>query len=483
MLAIKSVVWLGLPLCLTLQAQPPKLSVQIDPAHEISVAVNAQIHRDYGLAYPLTYCFAIPGGSAALSAYRRYSTTEAWTPLATKTSADFFNGIEAVRFDYADLRAYVSAAFGAAGDSLYLRITDQAGRNVAIEYRGLSRYYDNRTAAVTVTADDWHQYFEQQFQYALGIFRRHQLWVSTAIVTEWCTAATWQQIQAQLDSGHVEAIAHGRNHLHVPYPDPAYEVTGSKTDIINNLELPNTFRSGTREYVYIWVAPYGEYDDAIDALVSANQFLTSRVVYFGENGFAAWEEEGKKYAPVGVTREMGPLWGGSNNLADLNGAFDAAAAAGGVYHVMCHPHVLYDGEWSKPYTREHLKHISGRKNIWYASMGQLYLYHFLQDENALPAGVAAAASPLPAGFHLNQNHPNPFNPRTTLSYRLDEAAHVRLRIYNALGQLVETLIDAPQPPGSYSLAWHAAGLPSGSYVCDIEVGGMPAARRKMMLLK
>ena len=256
--------------CASAYAQPSKFSVHQFPNHEIGLTVDSQLHSDYGISYPLTHEIALPANSTGLLAYRRYSVSEPWSPVAEKTSTDFFNGEEALRFDYDSNRAYLSVAFGWATDSIYLKITDAGGQNLPIAHERISRYYDNRAAAVTVTADDWHPSFDGYFLYALSIFRKHRLWVATAIVTEWNDAATWQHIQTQLDSGFVEPMAHGRNHIHAPYPDPAYEVTGAKTDIIENLNLPAMFRNGDREYVYIWVAPYGEYDDDIDALVSEN---------------------------------------------------------------------------------------------------------------------------------------------------------------------------------------------------------------------
>lgn len=465
-------------------AQPgAKISVQEGSDYEISIAVLPQIHADYGLSYPMTYRFAIPSGSAALSAYRQFSATEEWRRMTEKTSDDFFNGIEAVRFDYAANLAYLSAAFASATDSIYLKVATPAGQNVPLEYRGISRYYDDREAAVTVTADDWHRHFDQQFLYALSVFRKHNLRVATAIVTEWCDAQTWQHIQTQLDSGNVEAMAHGRNHLYVPYPDPAYEITGAKSDIIDNLKLPDLFRNGEREYVYVWVAPYGQYDDQIDALVSANQYLVSRLVYFDEQGFSSWEREKKKYAPVGVTREMGPLWGGSNNLVDLNRAFDTAVAAGGVYHVMCHPHVLADGEWSKPYTHEHLSYISNRKNLWYVSMGHLYLYHFLQDEAAIPVSVTATLGPPPEGFQLSPNYPNPFNPTTRIDFVLEQAGEASLKIFNLAGQHMQTVFEnSNKLPGAYSFEIDMGHLPSGVYVYTLAQGGRRLSQ-KMLLVK
>jgi hypothetical protein len=467
---------------ITFAQQHQKLSIVQNSNHEMSIIVNATIHLHYGLSYPLTYETTIPSSSSELVAFRKYSAADAWSPLTEKTKEDFFNAEEVVRFDYPASLAYLSVAFGSATDSMYLKITNQMGENVPIQYHGISRYYDNRDAVVTVTADDWHPAFDQYFLYALPIFRKHRLWVSTAIVTEWCDAPTWQHIQTQIDSGNVEAMSHGRNHLYVPYPDPGYEVTGSKEDIINNLHLPALFRNGEREYVYVWVAPYGQYDDQIDSLVSENQYLVSRLVYFDERGFSTWEEDKKKYAPVGVTREMGPLWGGSNNLIDLNNAFNIAIAAGGIYHVMCHPHVLYTmGEWSKNYTRSHLAHISNRKNIWYTGMGHLYLYHFMQDETATPVSITATLGLQPSEFHLSQNYPNPFNPATRIDYNLSKPGHVRLRVYNMLGQVVETFVDEKQRAGAYKIQWNASGQPAGVYFYQLQVDEAVMNRRMLLL--
>ena len=69
-------------------------------------------------------------------------------------------------------------------------------------------------------------------------FRDHNLWLSCAIVTNGVSMGNWDDIQIQLDSGYVEAVAHSRTHPYVPYDDVEGEVAGSKDDIIGNLELP-----------------------------------------------------------------------------------------------------------------------------------------------------------------------------------------------------------------------------------------------------
>ena len=86
------------------------------------------------------------------------------------------------------------------------------------------------------------------------------------------------------------------------------------------------------------------------------------------------------------------------------------------------------------------------------------------------------------------NSPNPFNPATTISYRLAEPASVTLRIYDLSGRLVrELLAGDPQAAGTHEVAWRGrddAGraVPSGTYLCRVDAGGFVVGRR-MALLK
>ncbi len=67
---------------------------------------------------------------------------------------------------------------------------------------------------------------------------------------------------------------------------------------------------------------------------------------------------------------------------------------------------------------------------------------------------AAAAS----GYQLLSNYPNPFNPATTISYKVTFPAHVRLDIYNMSGQLVKTLVDARHSIGIYQINWNSTTM-------------------------
>jgi hypothetical protein len=88
----------------------------------------------------------------------------------------------------------------------------------------------------------------------------------------------------------------------------------------------------------------------------------------------------------------------------------------------------------------------------------------------------------PLEFSLSQNHPNPFNPATTIDYYLPKESHVKIAVYNALGQKVDVLVDASQPRGHHSITWDASGLASGIYFYRIETESYTASRR-MHLLK
>ncbi len=454
------------------------LNISEGQAGETVISVDAQLHQDYGLAFPITYEFAIPAGSADLQAERKFTTSQSWTIMPEMTANDFFNGIEAVRFDYANERAYLSVGFSDVSDSIYLKITNSAGDDISATYLGKTKYYDNRDAAVTSTADDWADWSNAKFLRTVRIWRSYNLWLSVAVVTGATTQGTWLDIQNQLDSGYVEIVSHSRTHPHVPYSSVWLEVAGSKANLIYNLDLPAHNRYGDEEYIYAWIAPYGEYDAEIEAMVAEHDYLVTRLYYDEQHNFSDWNPELNMFNTVGVSREVGPLWVGTSDSTVLNETFDTVVAAGGVYHVMCHPNVI---EWDEDYTWSHLEHISNHKNIWYVGFGHMFLYHLLQDD-IMPSSIADNESAQPEGFELAQNYPNPFNPSTTISYTIPRNAHVSISVTNMLGQQVASLVNQQMPSGTHQTRFDAVALPSGLYVYTLKAGNYQQSR-KMVLMR
>lgn len=71
---------------------------------------------------------------------------------------------------------------------------------------------------------------------------------------------------------------------------------------------------------------------------------------------------------------------------------------------------------------------------------------------------------------LYHNYPNPFNPSTRIKYEIpNDAGHVRLAVYNVLGQRVATLVNEVKVAGQYEVNFDASGLASGMYVYRLEV--------------
>lgn len=89
---------------------------------------------------------------------------------------------------------------------------------------------------------------------------------------------------------------------------------------------------------------------------------------------------------------------------------------------------------------------------------------------------------MPESYNLHQNYPNPFNPLTTIRFDLRSAAHVKLTVYNALGQEVAQLVNEKMTAGYKGIVWNATDMPSGTYFYKLEAGNYSQTKR-MILVK
>ncbi|MDP2363544.1 MAG: DUF5666 domain-containing protein [Ignavibacteria bacterium] len=85
-------------------------------------------------------------------------------------------------------------------------------------------------------------------------------------------------------------------------------------------------------------------------------------------------------------------------------------------------------------------------------------------------------------FVLQQNYPNPFNPSTIISFTILTNQLVTLKVFNALGEEVKTLVNGNLAKGTHNVSFDAQGLSSGFYLYRLESGNQVQVK-KMMLLK
>lgn len=88
----------------------------------------------------------------------------------------------------------------------------------------------------------------------------------------------------------------------------------------------------------------------------------------------------------------------------------------------------------------------------------------------------------PTTFYLEQNFPNPFNPSTKIKYSIPQTTKVKIKVFDILGNEIETLINEEKSVGTYELTWNAESLPCGVYFYQLRAGAYTAVK-KMILIK
>ncbi len=123
-------------------------------------------------------------------------------------------------------------------------------------------------------------------------------------------------------------------------------------------------------------------------------------------------------------------------------------------------------------------------------VGRQYYYHLesisLDGNSDLYESIRIEIA-LPRTFKLYQNYPNPFNPNTKIRFDLPKNEHVKVSIYNILGQEVHVLLNEPRIAGFHEEIWNGRDrfnrpVASGVYFYRINAGQFNATK-KMLLVK
>ena len=132
--------------------------------------------------------------------------------------------------------------------------------------------------------------------------------------------------------------------------------------------------------------------------------------------------------------------------------------------------------------------VSGRPYRWNhlaLRMNSVTILGGFLGEPYVPTGVADRTPA--SAFLLEQNHPNPFNPETTIRFTLSEKALATIRVYDVSGRWVQTIFSRELPPGQHKVVWDGKNhkgeaVASGVYFYSL-VAGRQTATRKMVVLR
>jgi hypothetical protein len=102
--------------------------------------------------------------------------------------------------------------------------------------------------------------------------------------------------------------------------------------------------------------------------------------------------------------------------------------------------------------------------------------------NAKLSAPVVEITNLPTTFELGQNYPNPFNPSTIIAYELPKDTKVSIKVFNALGQQVLTLVDGSQTAGHHEVTCETKFLPSGIYYYKMTAESF-SQTKKMIIMK
>jgi hypothetical protein len=108
-------------------------------------------------------------------------------------------------------------------------------------------------------------------------------------------------------------------------------------------------------------------------------------------------------------------------------------------------------------------------------------YHSFGNSDPFP-NVERIDDLIRTNYKLEQNYPNPFNPSTKIRYSITEHSSVILKVFNLLGEEIETLVSTEQSAGVYEATFDANNLSSGIYFYTLQTRDY-SSTKKMMLMR
>jgi hypothetical protein len=178
-----------------------------------------------------------------------------------------------------------------------------------------------------------------------------------------------------------------------------------------------------------------------------------------------------------------PSCHGSNYAEEPNKLYRNSKGHGGLYCSSCHgsPHAIY------PSTQPNDNLQSIRVQGHAGAINDCMVCHSSPPVGAGPHGITYIGiiktdEQVPVTFSLQQNYPNPFNPATKIRFGVPKKTFADLKIFDAMGREITSLLSGNVDAGVYEAKWDASAVTSGVYFYMLKTESFTETR-KMILIK
>lgn len=196
----------------------------------------------------------------------------------------------------------------------------------------------------------------------------------------------------------------------------------------------------------LWTKVFEGYESptSIQQTIDGGYIISGYTSTFGEGDYDAWLIKTDANGSI--------LWKGTFGGEDLDEAFSVQQTKDSCY-------IIVGGTRS-----------FGPDDLWLFKIKSDSIVN-VEDKNLTPSE-----------FILSQNYPNPFNSSSVIKYSIPKSSQLKIKIFNTLGEEIETLVNEEKLAGIYELTWNAVKLPSGVYFYRLQAGDF-VETKKMILLK
>lgn len=132
-----------------------------------------------------------------------------------------------------------------------------------------------------------------------------------------------------------------------------------------------------------------------------------------------------------------------------------------------------------PFTNLNSMHFVNENEGWVVGAGGVIMH-----TRTSGIGITQISANVPSGYLLSQNYPNPFNPVTKIRFQIPAVngrGHSLLKIYDALGREISTLVNEVLSPGTYEVTWDASNYPTGVYFYRLSSNNFTQTKKLVVL--